>query len=269
MASPRDNKNAKTAILLAGHGSSHPGGQAALASFAAKVAGLYPEIPVRLAYTAAAWPGNLAHPAPGLSLARVLRSLAGQGFERLVAQSLHVIAGEEFLRLHRTLEHFALEQKLKLHLGGPLLAETRDVPPLCQAITACLGPLARPDQAVVVMGHGTTRQAQDLYLALAQDLAQAYPRAYLGVIEAKGQNHPLHIQNIAARLEAAGVSQALLLPLLTVSGRHASKDLAGNGPKSWINILWAKGVIGQPDMAGLIEREPVARLWLDGLAQMI
>ncbi len=209
---------------------------------------------------------------------------------RLLVQSLHVIAGDEWERMVRQVTRFARKEGVEARLGGPLLAEAEDAKAVALAVAAsledagdakaCCLEQGQPDapgailgsgapgQPVVLMGHGTTHQAQELYRALAQRLEALRPDVLLGVMEAHSPDDPLHIQAIIARLKARGAVTARLMPLLTVSGRHAHNDLAGNGPRSWKTLLAHAGITCQPDLAGLVEREPFAGLWLDKLARI-
>jgi len=90
----------------------------------------------------------------------------------------------------------------------------------------------------------------------------------LGVLEAADPGDPLSIEAIARDLAAAGARSARLMPFLTVAGRHAHKDLAGDQPGSWKSVLARHGIEGVPDLAGLVEREAFAQLWLDRLGSL-
>jgi len=253
-------------LILAAHGSSHPQAREALERFAARVRLEHPGLDVRMAYTATPRPGNHPGAKSNYGLADTLAGLPGRPGLDLRVQSLHVIAGADYDRMREALEAFAAAAGARLTMCAPLLAGPQDAPAAARALA-----LAQDDagEAVVLMGHGTTHDAQDLYRVLAERLKTELPQARLGVLEAADPGDPLSIQAIARDLESRGVRSARLVPLLTVAGRHAHKDLAGDRPGSWKSVLAEHGIEGLPDLAGLLEREVFVRLWLERLQTLL
>ncbi|WP_027190425.1 sirohydrochlorin cobaltochelatase [Fundidesulfovibrio putealis] len=258
----------ETILILAAHGSSHPQARESLEGFAARVRREHPGLDVRMAYTATPRPGNHPGANSNYGLADTLAGLAGKTGLDLRVQSLHVIAGADYDRMREALEAFAAAAGARLTMCAPLLAGPQDAPAAARALAAALGE-DEPGEAVVLMGHGTTHDAQDLYRVLAERLKTELPKARLGVLEAADPGDPLSIQAIARDLESCGVRSARLVPLLTVAGRHAHKDLAGDRPGSWKSVLAEHGIAGLPDLAGLLEREVFVRLWLERLRTLL
>lgn len=259
----------RAAVLLAAHGSSHPGARAALMRFAGSVAATHPGLPVRLAYTAYPLHGNRPEPPEPASLALALESLYRSGMGRLAILSLHVLAGDEFDRMAHILDAHAARRGAELRLAGPLLRDRADVAAVAGALAACLPPDMEAGQAMVFVGHGTSHRARELYLALAQAASGLDPRLFLGVLEAEGPDDPLHVEALAGVLKNRGVRRVLLAPFMTVSGRHAAKDLAGDAAASWRSRLAARGLACRTDLAGLVERGAFIRLWLDKLVRAV
>ena len=261
-------------LILAAHGSSHPQAREALEGFAARVRREHPGLDVRMVYTATPRPGNHPGATSNFGLADTLAGLAGLGHRGgldLRVQSLHVIAGADYDRMREALEAFAVAAGARLTMCAPLLAGPEDAPAAAKALAAALpqDETCETSEAVVLMGHGTTHDAQDLYRVLAERLKIELPKARLGVLEAADPGDPLSIQAIARDLESRGVRSARLVPLLTVAGRHAHKDLAGDRPGSWKSVLAERGITGLPDLAGLLEREVFVRLWLERLRTLL
>lgn len=271
----RPSPGFRAAVVLAAHGSSHPGARGALSGFADKARAACGGLDVHLAYTASPRQGN--HPlsardasAPrGRPLAQLLDRLDADLPRALAAQSLHVVAGDEFARTESLLRDFARARRLDLRLGGPLLSDLKDIAPVADAVSGCLPLDLAPDEAAVFMGHGTARAGQDLYLALAERLRELGLPVLLGVLEATAPGDPLGLEALATSMRREGFRRALLMPLLTVSGRHAAADLAGTGPASWRTRLEARGVTCRCDLAGLVERPGFCALWLDRLAKLL
>jgi sirohydrochlorin cobaltochelatase len=255
-------------LILAAHGSSHPSARLALDGFTALVRREHPDNRVLLAYTALRRTGN--HPAQisGNGLAEVLTELEHPGPIAVHVQSLHVIAGDEFDRMREMLDAFARGRGAAVSISGPLLGGPEDISGVADALAKSVGTL-RPDEAAVLMGHGTTHEAQDLYRSLAESLKDMLPSARLGVLEAADPADPLSIQAIASDLHERGVRAARLIPFLTVAGRHAHKDLAGDQPGSWKSALAEHGITAQPDLAGLLQRQAFAAMWLKRLGSLL
>lgn len=255
----------ETILILAAHGSSHPQARKALEGFAARVRLEHPGLDVRMAYTATPRPGNHPGANSNSGLADTLAGLAGRTGLDLRVQSLHVIAGADYDRMREALKDFAAENSALLTMCAPLLAGPEDAPAAAKALAAALP----RDEAVVLMGHGTTHDAQDLYRVLAERLMTELPEARLGVLEAADPGDALSIQAIARDLESRGVREARLVPLLTVAGRHAHKDLAGDRPGSWKSVLAEHGIESTADLAGLLERDVFVSLWLERLRVLL
>jgi len=256
--------NQRSLCILAAHGSSHAAARAVLEAFAARVRRELPHQDVLLAYTASGRAGGhpAATPQQGETLQAMLprlQAMARRNPLNIAVQSLHVIAGDEFERMCLGLEGLAGNCGVRIAVGGPLLRSMLDAPDVALALRQSLEPGPHDaGEAVVLMGHGTTHGAQSLYGHLAKALRITLPGARLGVLETADAGDPLSIQAIAADLAASGVRRARLVPLLTVAGRHAHKDLAGDQPDSWKSVLAAHGVESRPDLAGLLERDPFA-----------
>lgn len=267
----------RAVVVLAAHGSSHPGARGALSGFADKARMACGGLEVHLAYTASPRLGNHRLPAPepdrpaprGRPLAQLLDRLDADLPQALAAQSLHVVAGDEFARTETRLRDFSRARGLDLRLGGPLLRDLDDIAPVADALAGCLPTDMAPDEAAVFMGHGTARAGQELYLALAERLRVLGLPVLLGVLEATAPGDPLSLAVVSRTMRGEGFRRARLMPLLTVSGRHAAADLAGDGPGAWKTRLEAHGVACKTDLAGLVERPRFCALWLDRLAGLL
>jgi len=286
----------ESVLILAAHGSSHGRAKAALAAFAGRVQHEHPCVRVLSAHTA----GQSSHAlrtdvVPGMEEALHALTQAPDGAPRILrVQSLHVIAGREFDRMRALCREFADREGWDVAVAGPLLSCAADAPLVAEAlsenITKCMtysitnstttdAPDATPDtapdarnalrEAVILMGHGTTHAAQELYRRLAARLAVALPLARLGVMETANPHSSLSIQAIAHGLAEQGIRRARIIPFLTVAGRHAHNDLAGDQPGSWKSILAEHGIEGVPDLTGLIEQGAFVRLWLASIRKLL
>jgi len=262
----------ETMLILAAHGSPFTSARQALAGFVRRVQGRHPGVRVLFAGTAMRHP-HRADETPAME--KTLESLAKapHGAPMTVrVQSLHVIAGTEFDRMREQCLRFARQTGADVKIAGPLLSGAFDAPLVARTLAESLAqsPVGNASgEAMVLMGHGTTHAAQELYRILAAHLTSIRPLAFLGVLEAADAKNPLSVHTIARSLAGQGITHARLVPFLTVAGRHAHKDLAGEEPGSWKSILAGYGIEGASDLTGLVEREAFARLWLAGVDTLL
>lgn len=158
----------------------------------------------------------------------VLATLARHHHAWAVVQSLHLLAGHEFIRL---VEETKMSP-IRTSIGLPLLTSPEDY----QALCANLAPLinGHPDQAILLVGHGTDHPAWSAYPALQYFLRRHFgPRVFVGVIEECLPSS----QEVIADLRAAGHKEVCIIPLLLVAGMHFHRDLAGGSEDSWLSLL--------------------------------
>lgn len=250
-------------IVLAAHGSRHPGAMAALGAFGRRLALDVPGSMVAIARTVGRKHGGTAAFGGARRVPEVLADLAGQGIDRVAVQSLHVVPGEEYHDLLAGLGRF-LEtggQGLTVSVGAPLLAGLDDVERVARATLAVLPPERAPDEAVVVMGHGAPPPGAGFYEALREKLCSLDPLAHFGTMPRERGEPCRDIARIRDAVRAANVRTAWLLPFFTVAGAHACCDLAGDGPASWRGVLETAGIRCRPLLSGLIEQPAMTAVW--------
>jgi sirohydrochlorin cobaltochelatase len=247
----------KKALAAVSFGTTHRDARAAIEKLENALAARLPEYTVFRAFTSGMVSRRLAReqglvvPAPDA----LLETLAREGFEDVIVQSLHVIAGEEYEKMRAQTSAFETRFR-SLRIGKPLLWDDAD-------IAACAGVLARElppleaDEAAVFMGHGSRHPQNGAYTRLEVALRKAgAARAYIATVEAKPD-----FGELAERLRRGRIRRAYLLPLMIVAGEHIKHDLAGDGPDSWVSQLRARGVETETIPRGLGEYTGVAELF--------
>lgn len=260
MASP----SPKTGILLAAYGSSSPLGEKALRVFADSVRLAFPDIPVRFAFTSGHMRTRLT--AAGKKTDSVKKALQRMGFERythVAVQSLHLIPGAEYEAL---VEEARLAEKdggpSRISVGLPLLQSPEDVERTALALLDHLPKERSREDAVVCMGHGTWHPGSVSYQALAESVAARDRNIFIGTLEGEHD-----IAHLLPEVQKAGAKTVWLLPLLSVIGKHAEKDMAGAHPESWRSrIEEATGAVCRPVLTGTVEYQGFAKIWLAHLA---
>ena len=252
----------KTGILLAAFGSASPLGERALRMFADRVGRHFPGIPVRWAFTSGRMRSRLA--AAGKKTDSVKKALCRMGVERythVAVQSLHLIPGKEYEALLEETESAAGEGGPRhIAVGFPLLHEDADVARASEALLRHMPEERRADEAVLCMGHGTGHGGAAGYQALSKALAARDDKMFIGTLEG-GRG----IEHLLPNIAASGAKTVWLLPLLSVIGKHAEKDMAGEHPESWRNRITAAGFACRFRLVGTVEHEGFARIWLEHL----
>ena len=245
----------KRAILLAAFGASDIQGQNSLKNFDALVRARFPGIPVRWAYTSVVLRERLVLARKKSdSTVKALRRLAFERFEEIVVQPLQTIAGEEYTGLCAAARDVAQSAGIVCRIGKPLLAGNDDVREAAAAVIRHLPETRCPAEDVVLMGHGARHAAVARYGDLARAVCVLDNRVHVGAM-----NGGAELEEILPRLSAARV---WLMPLLSVVGRHALQDMAGEGETSWRSRIEATGRACIPVLKGMAEYAGFAEIWL-------
>ena len=204
---------------------------------------LFPAHPIHLAFSSRAIRKRVQAQEGTLTATpeAVFDQLHQSGYANAVVQSLHLIGGIEFHHLAWK----AAQSPLDIHLGLPLLSTPEDFDAVLDWL-AELRPSAEED-ALVLVGHGTTHPAWMAYAVLAQRIADRFgPGIILGQV--KGNPTP---STVADRLGAAGCRRVVLRPFMLVAGAHFMQDIAGDRPTSWQAQLEQQGLTVIPEGEGL------------------
>lgn len=242
------------AILVVSFGTTHPDTlERCIAATEQAIAARFPEHPVYRAFTSGMVIRCLKEKR-GIAVDTVkeaLARIAEDGFTRVAVQPTLILSGIEYEKIQRNL---ADTPNMRVALGRPLIGETED----CAEIAAVLmqeNPLA-PDEALMLMGHGTEHAANDVYHAMQAEFDREGYRAFIGTVEGT----PSFADSVA-RLTASGASRARLLPLMFVAGDHAKNDMAGAGEDSLISLVNRAGIEAEPVLRGLGESKTIQSLY--------
>jgi sirohydrochlorin cobaltochelatase len=180
---------------------------------------------------------SLAHVGPE----RALRQLAARGVDKVVVQPLQLLPGTEFHELRRNL----VRTDLACATGMPLLTAPADFDEFGELWRPII--TARPDKAIVILGHGTTHPAWTAYYCLENILRRKFgARIFVGVVEKFPESDGLPDQ-----IKSAGFTKVCIVPLFVVTGIHYHRDVLGDGPNSWLTRLTARGLAVESMTDGL------------------
>ncbi len=163
----------------------------------------------------------------------ILETLYRQHYSWAVVQSLHLLGGHEFIRLVEETK----QSPLRTSIGLPLLSSPEDYLALCTSLSPLIN--THPDQAILLVGHGTDHPAWCAYPALQYFMRRHFgPRIFVGVIE---EGCPSSAE-VIADITDAGYKKVCIIPLLLVAGMHFHRDLAGGHSNSWMSLLSAANI---------------------------
>lgn len=250
----------ETGIILAAYGAGSPRGQAVLDAFEERVQCLFPTLPIRWVFTShCTGPRNGTMP-DARSAEKAFRELADLGVIRLAMQPLQIIPGAEFETVLRTAASGQAGRRIRRTvLGLPLLSGGEAVPSLARCMAEYRPGLA-PNEALLWVGHGSLHASQGYYDDLSHALERSHSPVSLGTLRPAP-----NFAAMAERLRAAGYTHILLAPFFSLLGRHAARDILGDGPESWKTRLEQEGFQVRTMQSGLLEQELFIGVWIERL----
>jgi sirohydrochlorin cobaltochelatase len=162
-----------------------------------------------------------------------LRQLAAQGISTVILQSLHLFPGTEFHGLLR----IAGASPLDCTVGTPLLTSPEDYHQVGEILRPVIA--ARPQKAILVLGHGTDHPIWTAYYSLEKILRKEFgERIFVGVVEKSPDSAHL-VDEIADR----GFTEVCILPFFLVAGMHYRRDIISDNPSSWQSRLQRRKIV--------------------------
>lgn len=190
-----------------------------------------------------------------------LEQLKAEGYNRVALTSLDIIPGMEYNYKTAVYDQYKTQFK-KMTMGTPLMywmgqeGQRDDVEEAMAAIKAQMPKLGKKD-AVLVMAHGTP-DPSNAYYAVMQDRLDSLYGGKVMIYTVEGWPA---LDDVIPELEAKGVKNITLMPLMMVAGDHANNDMAGAEEDSHKSILEAKGFKVNAYVHGLGENQLVRNMF--------
>ena len=146
---------------------------------------------------------------------------------------------------------------MQVSVGNSLLCGPQDF----EAVANSLAPFFSkdPDEAVVLVGHGTDHCCWSVYPAFEHFLQNRYGnRAYVGMVEGDWHSE----EAVADKIRAASFRRARLVPFMIVAGIHFQEDLAGD-EDSWKTVFEEKDIETALETEGLGARPEIVDIFAD------
>ena len=193
------------------------------------------------------------------TVSEAMQQMYEDGIQSVVIQPTHIIPGVE----NDIMTADALEFKdkfAKISFSTPLLATTEDNVSTIKAIMTEHSDLD-DDTALVLMGHGTSHNANNVYAAMDymfKDLG--YKNVFVGTVE----GYP-SLENVLKFVKEGSFHKIRLAPLMLVAGDHALNDLCGDEDDAWKVIFTNKGFSVDCFLKGLGEYSAIRQIYMDHL----
>ncbi len=250
----------KKGILLVAFGSSTPQADHTLRLFDSKVRQSFAGVNVRWAFSSLLLRERLAK--VRIKRDSVLKALQKMHFEKythVAVQPLQTIPGQEHITILQDVQKLTQGlQNFTVKVGAPLLQKDDDVQRTAAAILRHIPQERRNTESVLLLGHGAEHKAVHRYIDLHAAVQARDVHVHIGTMCGA-----LALEDIFPKLPPA--QKVWLMPLLSVIGQHALKDMAGKQKSSWRKRLEAAGFLCQPVLHGLAEYEGFIDIWLEHL----
>ena len=191
------------------------------------------------------------------NVTEAMERLAAEGFTDVIIQPTHVINGIENDLMKEDALAFR-ERFNSITFGTPLLTGEADNNAVIEAVHQEF-PDLKPDEALVLMGHGTTHYANAVYAALDYTFKdKGFPNIFLGTVEA----YP-SLESLLRQVKERNPRKVILAPFMIVAGDHARNDMSGDNPESWRYQFEQEGFDVECVLKGLGEYPLVQQMFLD------
>jgi sirohydrochlorin cobaltochelatase len=263
----QNGNQSKTGILLVTFGTSYEDAGVAFKNIEEELKKSFPGMEVRWAYTSNIIRKKLKKEGKHIdSPAEALTKMAADGYTHIAVQSLHIIPGEEYENLEKTVVAFKHMPKnaKNVVLGSPLLYHAEDIKSTVDAISDILPLNIKKDEALLMMGHGTHHPANVYYAGTQHYLLQKSQNHFLATVEGSPE-----LKDVLPKLVKQQIKKVWLMPFMSVAGDHAQNDMAGDEPESWKSQLEARGYKVEIIMKGLAEYDDIVAIWITHLKEIM
>ena len=249
------HKKHDSALLLVSFGSTCDAPQKTFQAMKSQFAEKFKDMDVYFAFTSEICITRCA--AKGLnyySPSYYLQALGHAGYKTICVQSLHVIPGEEFLRVKNVVKDFHNNgdnpefADVTVYLGGPLLNDAEDVETVAHELHKKYAKEVEAGKVVAFMGHGNPEDANygngnSRYAMLESAMQKLNHNYYVATVDMNGNL----VTDMIERMKAAGVKEGtdvICHPLMSTAGDHANNDmLGGNDEKNPQEGSWRSEIV--------------------------
>ena len=189
-----------------------------------------------------------------------MEQMKADGITNVLVQPTHVINGIENDLMQEDVKAYA-DAFESISFGTPLLTTEEDNIRVAKAVAEDLQP--GKENALVLMGHGTSHYANSVYAALDYRFKDmGYDNIFLGTVEA----YP-SLVSLMKQVHAYHPKKVILAPFMIVAGDHAKNDLSSEEEDSWRSQFEKEGFQVECLLKGLGENETIRQIFIDHIEE--
>lgn len=192
------------------------------------------------------------------TVSSAMKKMQADGITEIIIQPTHIIHGIENDNMIKDV-YQAKEAFTSIKISTPLLSTSEDYLKVVNILMKYYP--VKKDEALVLMGHGTSHYANSSYPALSYTFTQqGYTNVFVGTVE----GYP-ELDHILDLIEKQSIQLIKLLPFMLVAGDHAQNDMDSCEDDSWKSIFLQEGYEVVSIVKGLGELKEIRELYLEHL----
>lgn len=190
--------------------------------------------------------------------------LSSEGYDEVIIQPLHVMAGAEYEDIKTVMKEYAYSFK-SLKIGKTLLGfESKELEVACDKVVDSISSEIPKERNVVLVGHGSKTGSNESYYKLEERFKElGYKNLLIGTLEGER-----NLEVIINEMKNREMKDVLLMPLLMLPGNHAKKDIEC-GEKSWAQKISNEGIKVKVNMKALLEYKQIREIYIDKIKNLI
>lgn len=197
-----------------------------------------------------------------LRIDEALFYLSSEGYEEVIIQPLHVMAGKEYEDIKEVMKNYSYSFK-SLKIGRTLLGfKGKKLEEACDRVINLIK--IEKDKNIVLIGHGSRTGSNESYYKLEERFKYlGYEKLLIGTLD--GERNQEVIIN---ELREKEIKEVIVMSLLILPGNHAKKQIE-SGEKSLVHKLRSQGIKVEVNMKALLEYEEIRNIYKKEISRLI
>lgn len=189
------------------------------------------------------------------SLDEAFARMSADGIDDVIVATMCLMQGNEMRKITDAATAWVSEGGRVARVAAPLMASPDDHRAFARAIAEEFSDVAE-DDALLLMGHGSTFGSNQLYADLQDALHElGFVNCFVATVEGTPT-----LEDALPLIEALSPKRVFLAPFMIVAGDHARNDLAGEDDDSWASVLEERGFAVEAVLKGLGEYPAVQQI---------
>lgn len=196
------------------------------------------------------------------TVSSAMKKMQADGITEVMIQPTHIIHGIENDNMIKD-AYQAKDAFTSIKISTPLLSTSEDYLKVVNILMKNYP--VKKEEALVLMGHGTSHYANSSYPALSYTFTQqGYNNVFVGTVE----GYP-ELEHLFDMINKQSIQHIKLLPFMLVAGDHALNDMDSNDEDSWKSKFLQEGYEVESIVKGLGEIKEIRELYLEHLNKAI